>query len=74
MISANQRSTRFIQLDEVGVKWNSKRGWRNSQRSMAGRLMGGGVVQHDVNGQLRRDGAVDEVEELLELDGPVAGR
>ena len=29
---ANQRFTTFIQIKEVGVKWNLKRGWRTSQR------------------------------------------
>src|SRR3954471_17016405 len=36
--SANHRSTRFIHDDDVGVKWNSKRGWRISQRRIAGVL------------------------------------
>jgi hypothetical protein len=30
--SANQRSTMFILLDLVGMKWILKRGWRFSQR------------------------------------------
>src|SRR3954449_10902833 len=36
--SANHRSTRFIHDDDVGVKWNWKRGWRTSQRWIAGVL------------------------------------
>src|ERR1039458_6146401 len=38
VISANHRSTRFIHDEEVGVKWNSKRGWRTSHRWMDGVL------------------------------------
>src|ERR1035441_3701432 len=36
--SANQRSTRFIHDDEVGVKWKWTLGWLKSQRWMAGVL------------------------------------
>jgi len=36
--SANQRSTRFSQLAEVGVKCRWKRGWRSSQVLIAGVL------------------------------------
>jgi hypothetical protein len=36
--SANQRSTRLSQEPPVGVKCRWKRGWRNSQRLMAGVL------------------------------------
>jgi len=36
--SANQRSTRFIHDDEVGVKWKWTLGWLKSQRWMVGVL------------------------------------
>ena len=35
------------------------------------RLVGGGVVQHHVDGQVARHGGVDELEEADELDGTV---
>ena len=35
------------------------------------RLVGGAVVEHDVDGQLGRDLAVDRLQELLELDRAV---
>jgi hypothetical protein len=48
--SRKKRSTRFIQDEPVGVKCSSKRGWRASQRLIAGCLVRGGViVQNDVD-------------------------
>ena len=37
-------------------------------------LVGGGVVEHDVDGQIGRDGGVDPVEEAAELLGAMPRR
>src|SRR4051794_19167521 len=71
--SANHRSTRFIHDDDVGVKWNWKRGWRTSQRWIAGVLW----VEELSNTTWTVSPAgtllIDQLQELLELDGSVAG-
>ena len=70
--SANQRSTRLIQLLEVGVKCRTNRGCWASQRSDLRGLVAGGVVEHEVHVEVLGDVRVDRLEELEELDRAVA--
>ena len=54
---AKKPSTAFSHEDEVGVKWKVQRWWRSSQASDLGVLVGGVVVEHDVDqlaGRARR--------------------
>jgi hypothetical protein len=45
--SAKKRSTRFSQDDEVGVKWDLKRGWRSSHALTDLRVLVRGVIVLD---------------------------
>ena len=69
---ANQRSTRLSQDALVGVKCRWKRGWRSQPAVDQRRLVGAVVVENQVDVQLGGHRRVDRVEELAELDGPMA--
>ena len=65
---AKKPSTALSQEHEVGVKWKVKRGWRSSHCAHLRMLVGGVVVEDDVDElagrHLRFDG-VEEADELL---------
>ena len=65
-------STAFSHEHEVGVKWKVQRGWRASQAQHLGVLVGGVVVEDDVDHLAGRHRALDRVEEADELLVPVA--
>ena len=69
--AANQRSTRFSQLAEVGVKCRWKRGRLSSQRWMGGRLVGAVVVQDQVHIHVGGHVGFDGVEELAKFGAAV---
>ena len=69
---AKKPSTALSQEQEVGVKWKVKRGWRPSQARTFGMLVGGVVVEDDVDGLADRHLRLDGVEEADELLMPVA--
>ena len=69
--SANQRSTMFIHELSVGVKCKVKRGTYQPAVDLWG-LVGRDVVDDQVHIEVFGHAAVDEVQELLELDGSVA--
>jgi hypothetical protein len=54
----------------VGVKWKTKRGWRDSQH--LGMFVGGVVVQDYVHYPPDRHGGLDGVQEANELLVPMA--
>src|SRR6188474_2788191 len=68
VIVAKKVSTALSQEQEVGVKWKVKRGWRPSQAITFGVLVGGVVVEDDVDeltGRHRRLEGAEETDELL---------
>ena len=52
---AKKPSTALSQEAEVGVKWKVKRGWRSSQAMHLGVLVGGVVVEDDMDQLAGRD-------------------
>jgi hypothetical protein len=64
-----QRSTKLSQEAEVGVKRRCRRRWRglSSQAFTMGWVLCGVVVQHQVDVEVCRDLAVDDLEEREEL-------
>src|SRR3954452_1001516 len=69
---AKKVSTALSQEHEVGVKWKVKRGWRGEPGQHLGLLVGGVVVEDDVDDLAGRDRRLDGVEEADELLVPVA--
>ena len=65
-------SIAFNQEHEVGVKWNTKRWCRLSQRSTLGCFVGGVVVEDDVDHLAGRHRPLDRVEEADELQTSMA--
>ena len=70
--SANQRSTRFSQELEVGVKCNDEPGVGGQPLADLRRLVRGAVVEDHVDVEIVGDLAVERLQELLELDRAVA--
>ena len=71
VISAKKRSTRLSQDDEVGVKCRWKRGCCASHAFTVGMLVGGVVVDDQVQVEVGRRALVDDAEEPDELLVPV---
>ena len=69
---AKKPSTALSQEAEVGVKWKVQRGWRASQCTDLGMLVGGVVVDDGVDQLAGRDLRLDGVEEADELLMPMA--
>ena len=63
----NKVSTALSQEHDFGVKWKTKRGCRASQAFHLGMLVGGIVVEDDVNDLADRRLGLDGVEEADEL-------
>ena len=70
--SAKRRSTWLSHEAEVGVKWMCQSGRRASQALTPIGLVGGAIVHDHVDGQPVRDIAVDHLDEVEELPGPMA--
>ena len=65
-------STALSQEAEVGVKWKVQRGWRISQPSAFGMLVGGVVVEHGVDHLAGRDFTLDGIKKADEFAVAVA--
>src|SRR5213083_590749 len=70
--AANQRSTRLIHEELVGVKCRWKRGWRVSQRWIAGVLWVLELSRIQVHLERGRDARMNGVEKRPELARPLA--
>ena len=67
-VSAEKKlSTALSQEPEVGVKWNTQRGWRLSHSNDLGLLVGGIVVEHGMDHLAWWYGSLDGVEEADQL-------
>ena len=64
---AKKPSTALSQEHEVGVKWKAKRSCRSSQARTFGMLVGGVVVEDDVDHLAGRHLGLDRVQEAHEL-------
>ena len=62
--SPNQRSTRFSQLELVGTKCDTKRGWRFSQAWTLGCLVGTVVIHHQMQAYLSGELLVEAAQKL----------
>ena len=72
VISAKKRSTRLSQDAEVGVKWRWKRGCAAKPPSDLGGLVGGVVVEDQVQVEIGRRFLVDSLQKAQEFAMPMA--
>jgi len=70
--SPNQRSIRLSQLELVGTKWGTKRGWRSSQARTLGLLVRSIVIHDQVQGDGARKFLVETPQKAQELLMPMA--
>jgi hypothetical protein len=72
LIRAKKCSTRLSHELSVGMKWRCHRGRATSQALTLGVLVGGVLVEDDVDVEIRRHRLVDGAQEAEELLVPVA--